>query len=584
MPEKEKYPWRTFLKDYWILLKGRRLSFLFYTLLKSLSDLIPFAIAYILGSIIDFFTIYKLETPLTEFYFLVGAIAVLGGFQVWLRFFAKVKMQTIAANLRKEIRVKVMSKLMDLELKWHEQEETGSKIQKINTGGENIFNGINDFLNQGIQILTGLLGSLIIFLFLDWRYIVYALIYTVIYLLGESYFNKKVSYWQDQLNKVKEKVSGKLHEAASNVLTIKSLGLKDVFKERASAYEKEHYEVWLKKRDIKQQKFKTIKIFAALGYAGFILIIGLDVVKGSITVGSILVFASYFSKLKSALDTLTNRVDGFIRVKSAVGRFMTIFGVEVFEREEEKLSHISKNWKQIEFRNVTFKYHDKYILKNFNLTINRNEKIGIVGRTGCGKSTIVKLLLGLYYPQKGRILIDGKDLKEYKHKSLTDTTGVVLQESEMFNLSLLENIAISSIRRNLNMFKKAVNISQLKPLIKKLPLGLNTLMGEKGYKLSGGERQRVGLARAIYKDKSLLVLDEATSALDSKTEDLIQKAIDKHLKEKTILIIAHRLSTLRNVNKIIVMEKGKIVELGTFNGLVRKKGKFYKLYKLQRKK
>jgi len=181
-------------------------------------------------------------------------------------------------------------------------------------------------------------------------------------------------------------------------------------------------------------------------------------------------------------------------------------------------------------------------------------------------------------------MVDDIDLKEFKHTSITDTVGVVLQEAEMFNLSLLENVTISSTKVDAEKFKKAAQISQLEPIIKQLPSGLNTLIGEKGYQLSGGQRQRVGIARAVYKDSSILVLDEATSALDSKTEDLIQKSLDKHLKNATMLIIAHRLSTLRNVDRIIMMEKGKIIESGTFEQLLQQRGKFYELYQLQKNK
>jgi len=366
---KEKYPWGSFLRDYWVFLEGRRFSFLFFTSLKALSDLVPFAIAYALGRTVDFFTVYNKGDSLQEFYFLVGAITILGGAQVWLRFFAKVKMQTIAADIRKEVRIKTMSKLMDLELKWHEKEETGSKLQKINEGGESIFEGIDRFSNEGLMILTGLIGGLILFLGLDWRYLVYTLVYAAIYLGGEMYFNRKLSFWRDQLNKIKEKVGGKIHESTSNLLTVKSLGLKNVFKEKTSSYEQKYYEVWTKTRNVSQSKMKTIKIFAALGYAGFIFLLGLDVVKGAITVGSILVFSTYFGRLKDSLDQLTNKSGDFIKVKSAVGRFMTIFGVEVFGRDD--LAEIPRNWKKIEFRNVVFKYKAVTVLNISLLTEER---------------------------------------------------------------------------------------------------------------------------------------------------------------------------------------------------------------------
>ena len=578
---KEGYGWKLYLKDYWALLEGSRAKFVFYTLLRSFSNLAPFAATYFLGQIIDFFIVYQKGDSLQTFYYLVLGIALAGVFQVWLRVFAKVHMQTIAANIRKDVRVKAMSKLMHLELKWHEQEETGSKIHKINQGGESIFNGIKDFSNSGLTILTNIIGSIAIFIGLNYKYAIFSLVYAVVYLYVDKLFNKKLNYWQDELNKTKEKVSGKIHESASNVLTVKSLGLNESFQKSAEVQEKAYYNTWLKKRAIGEQKLKVIKTFSAFVNASFILLVGFDFIRGSISLGSILIFVNYFGRLLDALHETSHHMSEFIASKSGVGRFMTIFRKEIINREKGKVK-VSKNWKRIEFKNIWFKYKETFALNNFKLVIKRGEKVGLVGKSGCGKSTVSKLLLGLYQPQKGELLIDDRNVNDYSHKSITDTISVVLQESEMFNLSLLGNVTIISPKKDIDKFKKAAAISQLEPLIKRLPLGLNTLIGEKGYQLSGGERQRVGIARAVYKDCSFLVLDEATSALDSKTENLIQKSLERHMKDKTLLIIAHRLSTLKKVDRIVVMDKGRAVEEGTFEELAAKKGLFYKLYQLQK--
>ncbi len=581
--KKEEYSWKQYISDYWALLKGRRTKFLFFTLLMVFASSFSFVIAFLLGKIIDFFIGYGSGESLTLFYYYVFGIAFFGAFAIWLRFFAKVRLKLIGGTIRKESRITAMSKMMELELKWHEKEETGSKIQKINQGGEGIYSSLTSFMNDGIAILTGIIGSLLLFIFLDFRYLLFALVYIGIYLIGEYYFNKRLNYWEDESNKVHEKVSGKMHESTSNLLTIKSLGLKESFRKSTSTMEDKYYEIWKKKVDIHQLKFKTIKIFGALGYAGFILFIGFDVVTGLITAGSLLVFASYFDKLRSALGKITNKTNDFIKNKSSVGRFMTIFGEEIIDKETD-LAEIPVNWKTIEFKDVEFKYKNKIVLKDFNLKIKRNEKIGVVGKSGTGKSTITKLLLGLYEPQKGEILIDGINLRKYKHKSLTDNISVVLQDSEMFNSSLLNNITISTSRNNFKSFEKSVEISQLKDVIKKLPQGINTLIGEKGYQLSGGERQRIGIARSIYKDTPFIILDEATSSLDSKTEDKIQLAIEKELANKTFLIIAHRLSTIKHVDTVILIDKGKMIERGTYNELLKKRGEFYKLWEKLRKR
>ncbi len=583
MVPKSEYSWGKLAKDYWTLLKGRRGRFIYFTSLKSISDLIPFLMVYLLGNIIDFFTDFSSGDSLTNFYFLAGGIAVAGSFQVLLRFYAKFTIQTIAANVRKESRINAIDKIISLDLDWHEKEESGSKIQKINNGGQKLYDGIADFSNDGISIATALIGSLIIFLSLDWKYAVFSFAFLLIYFFGERYFNKKLEYWKDELSKIREKVSGKMQESTSNILAVKSLGLKESINKYSLNQENEFYKIWEKTKRVNQQKSKTIKIFSAISYGLFILLVGWDFVSGAISLGLILVFVNYFDRLRRASDNYTNRIGRFISVKSAVGRFMTILGIDILEKDEH-LEEFPKNWKKIEFKNVNFRYKEKLILSDFNLTINRNNKIGIVGKSGCGKSTLAKLLLKLYKPESGQILINGKDLNLFSQKSITKVLGIVMQDSEMFNFSLLENISISESKVTKKKLIDSIEISQLESLIKKLPNGLKSLMGEKGYKLSGGERQRVGIARAIYKNTSLIIFDEATSALDSETEQKIQKGIDTKLNDKTLISIAHRLSTLKKMNRIIVIEKGKIVEDGTFNELIKNKGLFNKLYRIQEKK
>ena len=577
------YTWGEYIKDYWFLLRGRRVAFVFYTILRALSDLAPFAIAYFLGQIIDFFTNYNAGESLSPFYLYIISIAFVGATQVWLRFYSKVRMQTIAAKIRKETRILAMNKLVELDLKWHEEEDTGSKIQKINHGGESVYQGLKDFSNAGITILISVFGALILFLTINPKYFLFAITYSVLYFFGEKQFNKKLSWIQDELNKIKERVSGKITESASNINSIKALGLNEKINENTLKQEDEYYNVWKKSRNISQNKFKTLKIFSAIIYASFILLLGLDFVQGIISLGSIYVFASYFGKLKGSLGNITNEMSNFISVKSGVGRFMTIIGIKKLE-DESKLQNFPTNWKRIEFKNVTFKYKDKYVLKDFKLVINRGDKIGIVGKSGTGKSTIAKLLLKLYKPERGEILIDSKNINKINQQTITQNISLVMQEPEMFNTTMLENITITSIKQEPKLIEKAIKTAKLKPVIQKLPQKINTLIGERGYQLSGGERQRVGIARAIYKDAPILLLDEATSALDSKTEQEIQKELNKKQKDKTLLIIAHRISTLQETNKIIVLDKGKIIEQGTYKELQRnKKGKFNEIYKAQRR-
>jgi ABC-type multidrug transport system fused ATPase/permease subunit len=582
--KKENYPLKQFFGDIWKFLEGNRLKYGFFVLIKALSDFIPFVIVYLLGMVIDFFTTYGPGQSLNQFYMLVGAIGALGVLQVLIRMWAKMECSIIGAKIRQRARELSMSRLMDLELKWHEKEGAGSKIQKINQGSSLIRRFFSHFMNNhAIPLLVGILGSLVIFFALGWQYSLFSLAYASIFLIIERYYSKKLSHWTDEMNKIAEKVSGKFHESASNVLSVKSLGLRGVFEKSTKKYEDKYYKIWLKTKETGLMKMRVTKSFAAVGYALFILLVGYDFLTQSITLGSILIFTAYFDKLKSSLNNVSMGVDVFIEIKSGIGRLMTILGEKIFDRESDDLLEIPKNWGKIEFRDISFKYKKKMVLNNFNLIIKKGEKIGIVGRSGCGKSTITKLLLGLYKVNKGGIFIDGIDINKFKHSSVTNTITAVLQDSEMFDMNLADNLSISTLKRDPKLFEKSIVISALDDVIEQLPRGLMTVLGERGYRVSGGERQRIGIARAVYKNSPVLILDEATSHLDSKTEQHIQDQLEEELKNKTLIVIAHRLSTLKKIDRIIVMERGKIVEEGTFDELVRERGSFFSLYKLQAK-
>jgi len=221
------------------------------------------------------------------------------------------------------------------------------------------------------------------------------------------------------------------------------------------------------------------------------------------------------------------------------------------------------------------------IFNNFNLKIKPNEKVALVGHSGSGKTTVVKLLNRLYDVDGGNIRIDEKDIREFKQESLRSETGIVPQEPILFDDTIYNNIKFAKPGAKRNEVMEAIKLAQLDRIIKNLPKKENTVVGERGVKLSGGEKQRVSIARAILADKKILILDEATSALDSQTEHDIQKALEVLLEGRTSIIIAHRLSTIMNADRIIVLDKGNIVEEGTHQNLIKKKGEYHKLWNLQ---
>jgi ATP-binding cassette, subfamily B, heavy metal transporter len=253
---------------------------------------------------------------------------------------------------------------------------------------------------------------------------------------------------------------------------------------------------------------------------------------------------------------------------------------EVKDKDDAKPLKIKNP--SIEFKNITFMYGKRKIFENFNLKISKNKKVAFVGHSGCGKTTLVKLLYRLYDLNTGKILLDDTDIKQVNQESLREEMSIVPQECVLFDDSIYNNILFSKPNAKKEEVMSAIKFAQLDKIIENFPDKENTLVGERGIKLSGGEKQRVSIARAILADKKILVLDEATSSLDSETEHEIQKDLEKLMKGRTSIIIAHRLSTIMHADMIVVMKKGKIVERGKHVQLIKKNGEYKKLWKLQK--
>jgi subfamily B ATP-binding cassette protein MsbA len=321
------------------------------------------------------------------------------------------------------------------------------------------------------------------------------------------------------------------------------------------------------------------EVVAVFGASGIIYYGASKVIEGSLSSGFLFFF---FISLFSIISPLKGVMTAYANLKHESSALRRIFGVLDKESSvrDEGTDVLEGLEREIEFKNVSFSYGEKSILKGINLKVKKGEKLGIVGQTGAGKSTLIGLLLRLYEPNVGEILVDGKNMKNYTLSSLRDKIGFVSQEPIIFSDTLKKNIAFTETIDE-EKLEKAITTSGLKEYIKSLPDGYNTLAGERGATLSGGQKQLLSVARAIYKDPEILILDEATASLDSKSEQLLQEALYSIIKNRTVFIIAHRLSTLRNVDRIIVLMNGKISEEGTHQELFDKKGDYYRLWQLQ---
>jgi ATP-binding cassette subfamily B protein len=301
-----------------------------------------------------------------------------------------------------------------------------------------------------------------------------------------------------------------------------------------------------------------------------------------ITLGTLVFIYTIYGNIVGPVFNLAQGIRKFYR---SIGDLHDLFGYGKIENEiKDKPNAEELKIKEgtVEFKNVDFKYGRRKFFSNFNLKIKKNEKLALVGHSGCGKTTLVKLLNRFYDVDSGEILIDGKNITNFKQESLRRETGIVPQECILFDDTIYNNIRFANEKAPREEIMKAMKFAQLDRIIKNFPKKENTIVGERGVKLSGGEKQRVSIARAILANKKILVLDEATSSLDSETEHEIQKDLKKLLKGRTSIIIAHRLSTIMNADKIIVMKNGKILQQGKHEDLIKQRGEYNKLWSLQK--
>ncbi len=376
-------------------------------------------------------------------------------------------------------------------------------------------------------------------------------------------------------------VSGKSVDSISNFSIVKLF---------AGALHEKKYLDPARNNQIKQYKHKS---FVQRWFWGFPMVLwdicyGVTLflsvwlyMRGEITVAEIVFTNSVFFTVMGTIGQLVNQIPNITDVLGSAVRAYEELVVPVDVMDANNAPDLQVACGEIEFRNVSFKYKRKWVLRNFNLKISCGERVGVVGASGAGKTTLVNLLMRFYDPTSGEILIDGQNIRNVSQDSLRRSIAFIPQEPTMFNRTLRDNIAYGKNDASLVAVRSAAKRAMAHDFIMATDKKYDSLVGDRGIKLSGGQRQRIAIARAFLKDAPILILDEATSALDSETEVCIQKSFDELASGRTTVAIAHRLSTLRNMDRIIVMQGGRVIEQGSHTALLRRGGEYARLWKMQ---
>ncbi len=378
------------------------------------------------------------------------------------------------------------------------------------------------------------------------------------------------------------KASSVLHDTFSGIRVVKAFGQEQKEISRFAKASGDERDVSIRTSTFTGSIMPLLGFILGIGEFFILYFVGNEILGGRMTIGEMAQFSSYVAIVYGPLRWISRLPDIISRTSTSVAKIF-----EIIDEENEIVDAVEPVELDIEgridFENVSFSYDEGTpVLKELNFSINKGEMIGIVGRSGVGKSTLINLVMRLYDPQFGTIRVDGVDLKDISQASLRSQMGVVLQETYLFSGSVYDNISYAKPGATREEVIAAAKLAGAHKFIVKLPDGYNTYVGEKGYTLSGGERQRVSIARALLRDPKILILDEATSALDTETEKEVQDVLYKLTRDRTTLAIAHRLSTLRNADKILVLDRGKLAEFGPHEELMKARGIYYELVMAQR--
>ena len=481
------------------------------------------------------------------------------------------------------LRNDIYRKAQHLPMKFYDKTSTGAVINRIASDSATLQQFMLRITQEAVVHAFQLVGIVIIMLTLNPRLTLLSLIPVVFIVIATRIFSKKIRPYYHRIWRRWSSVFSMLSDTIPCIRVVKSFSGED----RTTQKFEDRNREWLNV-DLKLGKIVTAfpQVIAFLVTCGSLIIWGIggsNVVAGveGYSSGLIVAFISYASMFYNPVTFFANLSDSF---QGAIASTEKIFDILEAEPETHAVSHVvpDKLEGKIEFLHVGFSFdRSKKVLDDVTFTINPGEVVGIVGTTGSGKSTLINLLMRFYDGYSGEILVDGHNIKNFDLAAYRDRIGFVQQEPMMFSDTIFNNIAYSNPNATIESVMSAADVANAHEFIARQPDAYDTVLGERGVGVSGGEKQRISIARAVLKEPSILIFDEATAAVDSETEHLIQEAIDRLIAGKTTLMIAHRLSTLKKANRIIVVDNGKIVENGSPEELMALKGKYYKLVQIQ---
>ncbi len=491
--------------------------------------------------------------------------------------------QWTASKILYDIRDQLFAHIQKLSLKYYSNTKAGEVISRV----------INDVEQTKTFVITGLMNvwldtmtifiAMAIMFTMNIKLTFIAIILFPLYGFSIKYFYGRLRMLTRKRSQALAEVQGHLHERVQGVPVIRSFALEAYEQKEFDKQNKNFLDKALEHTSWNAKTFAVVNTITDIAPLIVIAFAGYEVIMGNLTVGTMVAFVAYMDKLYNPLRRLVNSSTTLTQSIASMDRMFEFIDEEYDIIDKSNAIELNEVRGNIKFDHVGFKYNDdeSEVLKNVNLSVESGETIALVGMSGGGKSSLVSLIPRFYDVTSGRILLDNIDIRDLKARSLRDKIGMVLQDNILFSESVKMNILMGNPHATDEEVIQAAKAANAHDFIMELPNGYDTKVGERGVKLSGGQKQRVAIARVFLKNPPILVLDEATSALDLESEHLIQEALDKLAKDRTTFIVAHRLATITHADRIVLIEHGEIKEVGRHDELMKLRGSYYNLFKVQ---
>lgn len=501
-----------------------------------------------------------------------------------VRYVNQYRARFLAEKISNEMRFELLNRLVTLNHQFFLNLHAGS--------GSLLSRTLNDTLviQQGLNLYTDLIRepfiaiiSLTLMLWVDWKLTTICLVFAPLVVFVTQSVSRRLRKLSGESQENLDILTKIFKESIDGMRVIHAYNLEDYVRVRFR-HKVNQYNSVRKKVSKRMEVSSPINEFlVSFVVGGICFYVGRKILRGESDLSSFFMFLALAANLIKPIKKIEQAVVGIQQTEVSIQRVMQIIESQdvITERPSHQMTEFPSNWKSIEFKNVSFNYGEKRILQDVNLTVRRGQTIALVGESGGGKSTMVNLLERFFDPTEGSILIDGVDIREISLKRLRDEIAYVSQDTFIFDETIEENIRFSNLAKSHEKLVEAAQKANALPFIQDKPEGFSARTGERGAQLSGGQKQRLSIARALFKDAPILILDEATSALDSASEAEVQKGISSLLMNRTSFVVAHRLSTIQSADIIVVLEKGKIVEMGKHSDLIKIDNYYARYYKLQ---